>query len=58
MSDNGPVTRTFHGHVVQGCLIVVGDGTLAAAACAGVFAPPPFLLPFEHGNLVVHDALP
>jgi hypothetical protein len=29
----------------------------AGLACAGVFAPPFLLLPFEHGNFVVRDAV-
>ena len=105
ISDNGRVTRTFHGDVSRGCLIVTGNraivlgripeseqitfapiGTVVyaglfivdngrtqaghpvdlvfadllnesfgALACSGVFAPPPFLLPLDHGDLVVHD---
>jgi hypothetical protein len=105
ISDNGPVTRTFHGDVSRGCLIVTGNraivlgripaseqvtfepiGTVVfaglfivdngrpqgghpadlvfadllnesfgALACSGVFAPPPFLLPVDRGDFIVHD---
>jgi hypothetical protein len=105
ISDSGPVTRTFHGDVSRGCLIVSGNRaivlgripereqitfqpigtvvfaglfivdnghpqrgqpvdlvfgdllneTLGALACSGVFAPPPFLLPLERGDFVIHD---
>jgi hypothetical protein len=105
ISDSGPVTRTFHGDVSRGCLIVTGNraivlgripeseqityapvGTVVyaglfivdngrpqaghpvdlvfadllnesfgALACSGVFAPPPFLLPFDRGDFVVRD---